>query len=521
LDALIRIHHLHGAAGMLRRRHNRLGVSLLAGLALAVTGCENYPWLPWLGSSESALTGGILSLVNPFSEVLVQDRTFTNGTAVTTATYAVDDLNRIPLGIDFNSDGKIDPVVCYGEDQAVIQILLSTGGTGVVDPISLTLDSKYDMVNLADVAVADIDGDGYLDIVAAAEDAVWYFRHPPSGDPTDLRDWGALDPNDTLRERIDASYDQIDDDELTEIIDQAIDVTVALTDYVITVEQLYTNIEAADFDGDGDFDVAASRSFIINLEPRVQGLVEAIQIVDGDVMVLVNPGFALDGNNWTQLSIGRHERQLRLDRDGATGLLVHDMDDDGQLDVVSSARLDNNAQVAWFRNPGGVLTTANPWTQYRVGSVRDSWALDLGDVTGDGWPDLIATGGEQMQTMLFVHPGVAFPDGRYEYDWESHVITNFRSYAPRDAKLLDVDNDGVLELVLSGTEGAIRYFEAPADATQEWSGASVITFEDGGTVGLLGYGDLDGDDDLDLVATVDNTEDNFCRTVWIRNDLAR
>ena len=48
----------------------------------------------------------------------------------------------------------------------------------------------------------------------------------------------------------------------------------------------------------------------------------------------------------------------------------------------------------------------------------------------------------------------------------------------------------------------------------------MVTFEDGGTVGLLGYGDLDGDNDLDLVATVDTTEENLSRTVWIRNDLA-
>ncbi len=503
-----------------RLRHNPLGGLVLAVLVLLATGCENYFWLPWLGSSESAITTGIGILVDAFTEDLIQERTFTHGTAVTTVTYAVDDARRVPLGIDFNNDGKIDPVVCYGKEQAVIQILLSTGGAGVVDPISLTLDSKCDMTKLADVAVADIDSDGYLDIVAAAEDAVWYFHHPSSGDSTDLRGWGALDPNDMLRERIDASYDQISDQELTAMIDQAIHVTVNLNDYVITVEQLYTNVETADFDGDGDYDVAASRSFVINLQPRDTGLVEPIQIVNGDVMILVNPGFATDGNNWTQLSVGRHERQFRLDRDGATGLIVHDMDGDGQFDVVSSARMDNNAQVAWFRNPGGMLTTANPWTQYRIGSVRDSWAIDLGDVTGDGWPDVVATGAEQMQTMLFVHPGVAFPNDRYEYDWDSHVITNFESYQPRDVRLLDLDNDGELELVLGGTEGAVRYFEAPADPTSEWSGASVVTFEDGGTVGLLGYGDLDGDNDLDLIATVDTTEENLSRTVWIRNDLA-
>lgn len=506
----------------LGRRFNLLGGFILAVVAVSAAGCESYFFLPGLGSSGTTAASGTFSLTDPFTEELIQGRTFTHGAAVTTVTYAIDDLGRIPLGIDFNDDGKLDPVVCYGAQQAVIQILLSTGATGVVDPISLTLDSKRDMCELADVAVGDIDNDGYLDIVAAAEAAVWYFRHPSSGDPTDLRDWGALDPNDTLRERIDASYDQVTDNELLAIITQAIGPGVNLDDYIVTVDQLYTNVEIADFDGDGDNDIATSRSFVIDLTPRPEAPVDPIQIVDGDVMIMVNPGFAPDGNNWTQVSIGRHERQLRLDRDSAAGLLVHDMDGDGRFDVVSSAREDNNAQIAWFRNPGGTLDTENPWTQYRIGSVRDSWAIDIGDVTGDDWPDVIATGATQMQTMLFEHPGVAFPDGRYEYDWTSHAITTFESYEPHDAKLLDMDNDGVLELVVSGTEGAVRYFEAPADPTQEWTAGIIITFEGGGTVGLLGYGDLDGDNDLDIVATVDNImEDNYCRTVWIRNDLAR
>ena len=500
--------------------HKRF-VTLVAFIAAICTiGCESYFFLPGLGNTSSGSSTSLLSSSQPFTETLIQERTFLHGTAVTTETYAVKDMDRIPLGIDFNSDGKIDPVICYGDKQGVIQILLSTGATGVVDPISLTLDSKRDMIDLADIAVGDIDNDGYLDIVAAAEAAVWYFRHPSSGDTTDLRDWGALDPNDTLRERIDASYDLVTDNELLAIITQAAGPGLNLDDYIVTVQQLYTNVELADFDGDSDLDIAASRSFIIDLTPRPSSPVDPIQIVDGDVMVLVNPGFAPDGNNWTQVSIGRHERQLRLDRDGATGLLVYDMDGDGEFDVVSSAREDNNAQVAWFHNPGGVLTTENPWTQYRIGSVRDSWAVDIGDVTGDGWPDVIATGGEQMQTMLFVHPGVSFPDGRYEYDWDSAVITNFDSYAPRDAKLLDIDNDGTLELVLTGTEGAVRYFEPPTDPTKEWSGTIIITFEGAGTVGLLGYGDMDGDNDLDLVATVDNSDESQNRTVWIRNDLA-
>lgn len=529
------------------RPHCRLlGAAILAVLPAALVSCESYPWLPGFQRGDEQVVetpDGLLYSGSAFTESLLQGRTFTHGTSVTTVTYAVGDLQRTPLDVDFNDDGRVDPVLGYGATQAVIQILLSRGVAGTVNPLSLTLDSKRDMENLADVAVGDIDNDGYLDIVAAAEEAVWYFHHPSSGVTTHMRAWGNQDPNDTLYERIDASYQQFTDNELLAMVTQAVGPGVNLDDYIITIEHLYTNVEIADFDNDGDSDIAASRRFVINLTPRPDRPVEPIQIVDGDVMVFTNPGAAVDGHGWTLVSVGRHERQGRLDRDGASGLLVCDLDGDGWLDLLSSAREDNNVQIAWFRNPGPPLETENPWTQYRIGSVRDAWALDLGDVTGDGWPDVVATGGEQMQMMLFEHPGRSFPSSRYEYDWETSVIVTFQAYEPRDVKMLDLDNDGVLELVVGGTEGAVRYFERPANPHDAWEGHVITNFvveqqvpadpnsltttaddliyyTGSGTVGLLGYGDLDNDGDLDLVAVLDSDDENESRAIWIRNDLA-
>lgn len=485
------------------------------GLASALlAGCD------WGGSGlvdgATDTTDTNVFTTSAFTEQLIQARTFTDGTAVTTVTYLAGDATRRPLGIDFNGDGKIDPVVAYGQTQAVLQILLSQGGPGEVRFASLTLDSKRDMENLADVAVGDIDGDGALDLVGAAEGAVWYFHHPTGAPTTEMALWGNQDQADDLAERIEASAGGLTDSELEALLAQALGPGVNLDDYIVTIKQLYTNVEIGDMDGDSDNDVIASRLFKISLEPRPEVPVEPLVVTDGDVFVFLNPGGAIDGHNWTAISAGRHERQARTDRDGAAGLLLNDLDGDGDLDLVSAARDDNNVQVAWFENPGGPLDPNFFWTQWRIGSVRDAFAIDVADLTGDNRPDVVATGGAQKQLVLFVQP-----DGgpKRSYDWDAAVIVDFDSYEPRDVKAVDIDNDGVRELVLTGTGGAVRYFEQGLFPTGTWNGVVVANFDPPGEVGLVGYGDLDGDGDLDLVTVIDNSEDNAERVSWIRNEL--
>jgi len=504
-----------------------LAAVLAVGILPALPGCLRGQVPDFLGGDSSGTaTAGLF--LGAFNESLIQERTFVDGTAVKTVTYHTGDLARTPVFIDFNGDGKVDPVVAYGPEregiqQAVLQILLSEGDVGNVEYLSLTLDAKRDWYFLSDVAVADIDGDGALDLVAATRPGVLYLHHP-TGLPTRvLRDWGSPDP---ALEYLEGSTVLITNDELQVILTQALGPHVNLDDYDVEVTQGYTRVATADFNNDGHEDIAASRSLNIRLTPAQGKNVAPLEIVEGTIQVFLNPGGAVDGAGWQLVAIGQHERHTRLDRDGARGLIPYDIDGDGDFDLVSAAYSDNNAQVSWFENPlvgGGDINAV--WTPWRIGSLRGTFSIDVADVTGDQLPDVVGTGSTQRQLVVFVQPSPgAWPDGgpRREYDWDTAAIVTFENYEPLDVKAIDIDNDDVLELVVSGTEGAVRYFERDANPTDPWTGNVILNFDPPGRVGLIGYGDLDGDGDLDLVTALDDESvenDNADRVSWIRNEL--
>jgi hypothetical protein len=506
-------------------RHMRLTLAVVCGVLLAGSVLNCAPEWRWCllngncgGTAVVAGSTFISGSGSTFTELLIDGRTFTGGQAVTTVTYRVGDLTRAPVLIDFNGDRRVDPVVGYNQEgKGIVQILLSYGELSAGQLASLTLDGGENAwKELTDLAVGDLDGDGNLDIVIATQDGVVYMHHPADPGRTHvLNEWGQ--PTGAL-EMIAGTTESISNEELTAILAQEVGVGTNLDNYIVTVEQGYTSVEIADFDRDGNNDIAASRRLHVQLTPKPDLPLETIDIVAGSVQVLINPGGAEDGVGWTTLALGTHERHDVLDREGARDLRAYDLSGDGYFDLISTATDDQNVQVAWFENPGGgdASDPAATWLQHRIGSVRGAFTIDVADLTGDGLVDVVATSPEQLQLTLFVQPTEVNDRG---FDWYTVSIVNFESFEPRAVKALDVNNDGILELVVGGTRGALRYFESPTIPFDEWTGHIIVTFDPPGDGGRLGYGDLDGDGDADVVAILNGDDPAANHVSWVRNEL--
>jgi hypothetical protein len=497
--------------------------ALCAGLGIAVSCApEARPW--FLGGTwgESTTTQNVFtsSLSGAaFTEVLIQGRTFTEGRVVRTATHRVQDKARTPIMVDFNRDGRVDPVVGYTEnDRGIVQILLSYGATGTTQFASLTLDGgENQWRELSDVAVADIDNDGSLDLIIATGDGIAYLHHPSDRDHTHvLSEWGQATGE---LELIAGTTDSLSATELQSLIATNLGTSGAdPNNYTASVQQGYTHVEVGDFNNDGLNDIAATRRLEVSLQPKTGVDVPELTIATGSLQVLLSPGATANGQYWTGIAIGQHERHATFDREGATDLRLVDMDGDGYLDLVTAAASDNNVQIAWFENPGasGGLDPTATWVQHRIGSIQGPVALEVADLTGDGRPDVVAVSPVQMQLVLFVQPEEGPARG---YDWYTTPLVTFESVEPRSVVALDVDNDGQLELVMGGSIGAVRYFSRPTQVTDPWTAHSILTFDPPGAVGLLGFGDLDGDGDVDLVAVVTGDSPAADRVSWIRNEL--
>lgn len=106
------------------------------------------------------------------------------------------------------------------------------------------------------------------------------------------------------------------------------------------------------------------------------------------------------------------------------------------------------------------------------------WQKTVGDLNGDGLPDLVAGGHDAQELVWYSNP-----------DWTKRTIHS-GSPPSTDGEVVDIDGDGDNDLV-SLTDNDIRWYKNPG-----WD----LTVIADRTLHDVEVGDFDGDNDIDLVA---------------------
>jgi hypothetical protein len=178
----------------------------------------------------------------------------------------------------------------------------------------------------------------------------------------------------------------------------------------------------SDFDLDGDIDVASGANQGANYE----------------VMLWENDGTPFDGL-WASTGIGKNAYVI-------SAIAAGDFDADGDVDLVTGAAGESDVEIRLWENNG--LPSAEIWSSYDLGATDDSvFDLEIADFDQDGDLD-VASGGrrdEDYEIIVWENNGAPFSGTWQPNDIgtsEGDVVTILAT---------DIDQDGWIDLV-SGSD---------------------------------------------------------------------
>ena len=380
---------------------------------------------------------------------------------------------------DLDGDGFEDIVSVHESDTTYDgvsrgHVRVAWGSSGAAWDVA-TLAEGVEAGGAEDVAFADLNGDGWLDVLIACELAhILYLQNPGSGK---RQGWRKL----------------------------VVEATRGRGSFI--------RVFAADFNGDGNASIVAVNKGSQNPQGETARKPNPISMlhVEGGPMVQ---------QSWREAVLIQVPWPINA--------RPVDLDQDGDLDIVAGSTTE--ARIFWFDNvgagnfryrlikvPDSSLSAAarearRPGAGARPDALINGFNMAFADLNRDSRLDIVLV--ERPNLIWLEQP----PDARMP--WPVHTIGSFAPDLPVGLTLADINGDGALDLVAGGYSrtprdnddpvdlaqamGRLAWFENPGAAVNPWPRHDISRRQRGMYDRLLAR-DVDGDGDVDFLMTRGNS----------------
>jgi FG-GAP-like repeat len=395
---------------------------------------SNRQLLTWLGSGGAVAAAGIWAVVTYV------------GTTGSTATIPFNHLfvdpnpsTSIGSGIalaDIDGDGKLDVITADGPTfgtggQPVVAWYKNPGVEEQGNWTKTVIDNQFGGTD--DAQVGDIRGNGIMDVITSdypAGQIVWY-ENP--------RNWGGDPAKDPWRKHVIANgflHDMAVGDVLG---NGKLDVVVHGHFGAFNNEPQPTVLYIQN-NPDSWTAVTMTNAPDINA-PNGQGkglaLANLAGHTDGKLDLVENgywleqPADPTDGSAWTAHVFESNAPTM-------AAVAVVDINGDGRLDIVMDASDGIPGQLVWYEQGSGNPRDANNWTKHRIDeTINSSHNLFIADMNQGGHPDIVFGEGGAKRIGFFLNNG----DGS---SWTMQLISPTNGGRPLVG---DLGGDGDLDIV--------------------------------------------------------------------------
>ena len=372
---------------------------------------------------------------------------------------------------DLDKDGYLDIVSVheldteYGIPKGYVRI-----AWGSKDPFKwelTTLASGLEAPSAEDVDIEDADGDGWPDIIVACELAhLIYFKNPTTNHRSVK--WDRTIPEVSLN------------------------------------RGSYIRVFFADFNQDGKVEVVAANKGDENPE-----------IIDAplnNISVYQLPKEPLEGNKWKELVL----TQVRIPINSQP----LDLDQDGDIDIVVGSR--GERRILWLENKGEfkfIEHNINFSSDLETGSWITGFNMDYADLNNDGRLDIVSSVWPSSVYALF-------QPVNHDEEWNIEKIGSIAPDLLVSVSLADIDGDGDKDIFsgsysmgsrdkddvnnLNNAFGSVVWFE---NKNNSWKKNNILRRKRGMYDKWIPL-DLDGDSDIDFIGTRGNSQP-YDGVIWL------